>query len=90
MVMVDRSFNFLYRAELSENARIEPGPLGWHTSAPTTELQEVRQQVGPEILNPESLDKQKGDLYCIYTNKEGWTDNHQAKLLYYGNLNIVD
>ena len=28
---------------------IEPGPLGWHTSALTNELQEVRQYVGPEI-----------------------------------------
>ena len=29
---------------------IEPGPLGWHISALTNELQEVRQLVGPEIL----------------------------------------
>ena len=28
----------------------EPGPLGWHTSALTTELQEVRKKIGPEIL----------------------------------------
>ena len=44
IVMVGRSFNFLYEADLSETARIEPGPLGWHTSALTTELQEVRQK----------------------------------------------
>ena len=41
MVMVGRNFNFLYKADLSETARIEPGPLGWHTSALTTELQEI-------------------------------------------------
>ena len=30
-------------ADLNGTARIEPGPFSWHTSALTTELQEVMQ-----------------------------------------------
>ena len=41
--MVGHSFTFFNLADLSETARIEPGPLGWHKISLTTEVHEVRQ-----------------------------------------------
>ena len=46
MVMVDGSSMISFPRVIADSERdmseIEPGPLGWHTSALTTELQEVR------------------------------------------------
>ena len=44
------SFTFFNKADLSENARIEPGPLGWHASTLTTELHEVKNSEVPQPI----------------------------------------
>ena len=42
-------FPFLRADSERDMPGIKPGPLRWHTSALTTELHEVREQVGPKF-----------------------------------------